>query len=619
MDKITVKFEPMGRQVEAEPGESVMAVAARENLPVRSDCGGKGSCGKCRVILDPPEHASALSRTESKTLSPRQLSENVRLACQARIQGPLTVTIPEAFMDSDAATGKRIEAADYALNPMVKRVYLPKGAAASRENAAGDVAAWVNGHLRKVFGEDPATRNPESLRQISLPAVTEAGVTVVTHKTRGITAVISGEAPRSLGLAVDIGTTSVAAYLCDLGTGRVVTSDSAANPQRRFGEDVISRISFACKDPGNTAILQRLAAETVSDLARRCAEAASVSIESIDEVTIVGNPTMEQVFYGAHPHNLGKAPFLPLTRKPVTLRAEDAGLSLNPGTPVYIFPVVSGFVGGDTLGAVLADRAHSRGETTLLVDIGTNGELVLGSRDGLFATSCATGPAFEGAQISCGMRAVPGAITRVGLDPASGQLTWEVMNGSKVLRPMGLCGSGIIDAIAALRRAGVILENGRFDRDIPGVICDDQGVGREFVLVPKEDAGTGAPITLTLGDIRQIQLAKAALALGIEYLTRRSNRAVDRIVLTGAFGARFDWRNAFAIGMLPPCVAGAKVLPMDNLAGVGAIRALMDGDARNEVEGLNGRIEHVDLAKEPDFHTGLSVHMAFPSPGDMGE
>ena len=187
--------------------------------------------------------------------------------------------------------------------------------------------------------------------------------------------------------------------------------------------------------------------------------------------------------------------------------------------------------------AVEADRPHSRNETTLLVDIGTNGELVLGSRDGLWATSCATGPAFEGAEISCGMRAVPGAITRVDLDSATGKFSWEVMNGTTVSKPMGLCGSGIIDAVSALRRAGVVLGSGSFDKDIPGVIYDEQGIGREFVLVPKEDSGTGASISITLGDIRQIQLAKAALALGIEYLTRHAGRTVDRIVLTGAFGA----------------------------------------------------------------------------------
>lgn len=616
-DRATITFQPMGRQVAAGLQETVMSVAVREDIPVRSDCGGSGTCGKCRVVPDPAENVSAPTEAERKMLSSRQLSENVRLACQARVEGPVSVTIPEAFMDVDEADGKRIAQAGYSVNPLVRRIFLPKDPLFSEEHTTDNVLAWITGRIVEVFGEGTAVQNPESSGQISIPATLEEGVTVVVHKTRGITAVIGGKAPRNMGLAVDIGTTSVAAYLCDMETGLVVASDSAANPQRRFGEDVISRISFACKDPGNTGILQRLVVETVSDLAECCAHQAAVSLEDIDEVTVAGNTTMEQVFYGAHPKNLGKAPFQPLTRKPVILRAGDVGLFLNSGTPVYLFPVVAGFVGGDTLGAVLADGPHLRRETTLLVDIGTNGELVMGNRDGLWAASCATGPAFEGARISCGMRAVPGAVSRVAFDAATGKISWEAIGGKAVSKPLGLCGSGIIDAIAVMLKAGILLENGRFQDNIPDVRYDDQGTGREFILVPKEDSGTGMPIAVTLDDIRRIQLAKGALAIGIESLVRRAGRAVDRIVLTGTFGARFDWRNAFAIGMLPACVAEAEVFPMDNLAGVGAIRALLDGQARDEVEGLYENIKHVDLAKEPGFNTGFAKHMTFPDFADV--
>ena len=241
-------------------------------------------------------------------------------------------------------------------------------------------------------------------------------------------------------------------------------------------------------------------------------------------MTVVGNTTMEQLFYGAHPYSLGTAPFLPLTRNPVQVKAGDVGLSLSPGTPVYVFPVVSGFVGGDTLGAVLADKPYLRNDMSLIVDIGTNGELVLGNRDGLWAASCATGPAFEGAQISSGMRAVQGAISKLDVDAGTHAVSYELIGEGPALRPMGLCGSGIIDTVAALRRAGVILESGSFRADVPGVVYDERGVGREFILVPKQESGTGMPISITLGDIRQIQLAKAALAVGILYLVQRAGR-----------------------------------------------------------------------------------------------
>ena len=249
---------------------------------------------------------------------------------------------------------------------------------------------------------------------------------------------------------------------------------------------------------------------------------------------------------------------------------------------------------------------------SLIVDIGTNGELVMGNRERLWAASCATGPAFEGAHISCGMRAVPGAISKLELDPDTGVVSYEFIGEGSALRPMGLCGSGIIDAIAALRRAGIVLESGSFRKNSPGVVYDEKGIGREFILVPGEETGTGMPITVTLGDIRQIQLAKAALAVGILYLMRHAGKAADRIVLTGAFGARFNWRNAVDIGMLPGEAVSGKVLPMDNLAGVGAILALLDGNARGEIEGVYESIRHVDLAHEPDFHKRLMKHMMFP-------
>ena len=263
-------------------------------------------------------------------------------------------------------------------------------------------------------------------------------------------------------------------------TGRVVASGASANPQRRFGEDVISRIAHAGKDAGNVEVLRKLVVDAVSDLAGQCVNQVSALPQDIDEVSIVGNTTMEQLFYGAHPYSLGTAPFLPLTRNPVRLRARDVGLSLSPGTPVYVFPVVSGFVGGDTLGAVLADKPYLREDMSLIVDIGTNGELVMGNRHRLWAASCATGPAFEGAHLSCGMRAVPGAISKLDMDADTGGVSYELIGEDSALRPMGLCGSGIIDAIAALRRTGIILESGSFRKDSPGVVYDEKGIGREF-------------------------------------------------------------------------------------------------------------------------------------------
>jgi len=349
------------------------------------------------------------------------------------------------------------------------------------------------------------------------------------------------------------------------------------------------------------------------DLALRCVEEVGASLSDIDEVAVVGNTTMEHLFTGTHPGSLGMSPYLPINREPLQLCAADIGLNVNPGTNIYVFPVISGFVGGDTMGAIVADGLHHRDDRSLIVDIGTNGELVMGNRGQLWATSCATGPAFEGAQISCGIRAVPGAISNVAVDPETGKVTHKLIGESNSIKPMGLCGSGIIDAVATLRKAGIILPSGRFDENASGVLINKDGMGYGFELVPAEESGTGSSIWVSLKDVRQIQLAKGALAAGISYLLEYSKiEKLDRTVLTGAFGAKFDWRNAVAIGMLPTLVEKGTVLPKENLAGVGAIMALLDRKKRAETAQVYQGIEFIELAGRPDFQTKLMEHINFP-------
>jgi uncharacterized 2Fe-2S/4Fe-4S cluster protein (DUF4445 family) len=360
--------------------------------------------------------------------------------------------------------------------------------------------------------------------------------------------------------------------------------------------------------------LQGLMAEAVNFLIGRCLDQIGGSRNDIDEVTAVGNTTMEQVFAGLHPHGLGVVPYMPATRSPLDLRAADMGLGLNPGVNLHLFPVISGFVGGDTMGVILADKPHERDENCLIVDIGTNGEVVLGNRQGLWVTSCATGPALEGAQLSCGMRAVSGAIHRIDVDPATYEFKCQILGDDPSTRPLGICGSGVIDAVAAMRRVGILLPTGRFNEELPGVLCDEKGIGRKVVLVPADRSGTGEDVIISLADIRQIQLAKAALAVGIEFLMRKMGiEKLDRTVLTGAFGARFDWRNAVTIGMLPQAVLAGEVLPMDNLAGVGAIMALLHKQARSEAAELAEQIKFLELAQEPDFAIRFPESTTFPS------
>ncbi|RLB42584.1 MAG: hypothetical protein DRH12_05285, partial [Deltaproteobacteria bacterium] len=480
-----ITFEPMGVQAKAPAGTSIYEAAGIINIPLRADCGGKGLCGKCRVIVDPPHNLSALTESELGIFSPDEIKRSYRLACQAQIQGDVTITIPEQMADSREARGKTGLRGKYPFDPMVERIGLQKDELPEpKDGILADGASWVAERATRVAGHEVFIEDLGALRQLSRPEAYEGEITLVNHLKRGITAVIPGNKSRSLGLAVDVGTTTLAAYLCDFHTGEVIASSASVNPQRRYGEDVISRIAMTDNREDGLAILQQIVVEGINYLLGRCVEEVGASAEDIDEVTLVGNTTMEQIFIGFHPHGLGVWPYLPVLSSPRDLRAEEVGLNLNPGTNVYLFPVISGFVGGDTVGAILAEKPFLRDEMCLIVDIGTNGELVLGNRDGLWATSCATGPALEGAQISCGMRAVSGAIHKVELDSRTGGPTWSVLGDDENIPPVGICGSGLIDAIAVMRKMGVLLPNGRLKEGMPGVICDENGVGREYVLVP---------------------------------------------------------------------------------------------------------------------------------------
>ena len=409
-----------------------------------------------------------------------------------------------------------------------------------------------------------------------------------------------------------MGTTTLACYLCDLQSGRVLESTGEPNPQRPYGEDVISRIVVAKRDDNGSHILQSVLIKALNRLFSRCLKKAAAKREDIDEVSIVGNTTMEHLLLGINPYSIGRAPYLPTTRTPDGCQASDLGLALNPATSIYISPVVSGFIGGDTLGATLAVEPHKGDDICLIVDMGTNGELVLGARGKLWATSCATGPALEGAHISCGMRAATGAICGVHIDPATRKTRYEVIGGSD-MRPVGLCGSAIIDVVAELRRAGLIHESGRFDNDESGLIIGNDGKNKRFIIAPAEQSATQKDVFVTLKDIRQVQLAKAAIEVGIRFLMQAAGLdRIDRLILTGAFGARFNWKSAVTIGMLPQAAVTGRVETVENAAGVGSIKLLLDRRSRDDALKLIERIKVVDLASQPNFNLTFAEATQFP-------
>jgi uncharacterized 2Fe-2S/4Fe-4S cluster protein (DUF4445 family) len=413
--------------------------------------------------------------------------------------------------------------------------------------------------------------------------------------------------------------------LCDLTSGEVVASAGAMNPQIRFGEDLMSRVSYSMMNPGGAALMTAAVREALNGLAIEVAKSAQVSHEDILEATLVGNPIMHHLVLGLDPTELGGAPFALTVDAAYEARARELGLDVAPGAFVYALPCIAGHVGADTAGVVLAEGPHLKDELTLLVDVGTNAEIVFGNRERLFACSSPTGPAFEGAQISCGQRAAPGAIERVRIDRVTLEPKFKVIGcdlwsdepgfaaATVNVGVTGVCGSGIIEVVAEMFLTGIVSEDGVIDGELAGRTSRIEQVGRTFAYVLHE--GGGPRLLIYQTDVRAIQLAKAALYAGAKLLMERAGAAPERVTLAGAFGSHIDPLYAMTLGLIPDCDL-SKVASAGNAAGTGARIALLNLAARAEIESVVRRIDKIETAIEPDFQRHFVAAMAFPNKED---
>jgi uncharacterized 2Fe-2S/4Fe-4S cluster protein (DUF4445 family) len=526
------------------------------------------------------------------------------------VVGQVRVFVPEETRRTAQVVRKEAGSGSVALDPAIKRVRIRLDPPTLADATAD--AERISSALREQHGLDALNFDFELL-QVLPRIVREAkwDLAVCVWKRRTIVDVRPAvEVRRVLGLALDIGTTTLAAYLVDLESGEILATESAMNPQVAFGDDLIARLHHVAHDPNGLAELQKTVITEVNNLAARAVERVGARLDDILDVTMGGNTAMHHLFLGLDTHHLGVAPFAPAVHSPLDLKAADVGLAFHPGCRLYALPIEAGFVGADNVAVIIAEEPYKQDEILLILDIGTNGELVFGNRQRLFSTSCATGPAFEGSHIEFGMRAAPGAIERVRIDPETREVKFKVIGlegwssdfPAGEIGARGICGSGIIEAAAEMLRAGVMLPTGNLNPELDHrriVLID--GKPRKFVIAWADETVLGRDITVSLKDIRAIQLAKAALRAGAEILARTYGvDKPDRIVLAGAFGTYIDKDHALAIGMLPDCEPEA-VSSVGNAAGDGARFALLSLEKRREAAWVADSVTFVELATDPDF------------------
>jgi uncharacterized 2Fe-2S/4Fe-4S cluster protein (DUF4445 family) len=592
MTTFSINFQPVGRRGECRENESILACARPLGVGINSICGGEGICHSCKVqILGGT--VSKPTRNEREAFKSQELRAGWRLACQTYPASDVKLIVPAESM----TTPQRIlvEGLEMRVRPQpAVRAYHVRLSAPSLEAPEADAERLLQTLNR---------RHKLSCTKIDIRALRTMSDQLRSHKWKISAAVHSGEviailSPRSrqLGLAIDLGTTKIAGYLVDLTDGRTLAAKGIMNPQISYGEDIISRAAAAVHSTDNAGALQRLAIDAINELCTDLCAQAGAEPEEILEAVVVGNTAMHHLFLRLPVKQLVLSPFVPAVSQAVEVKAGELGLNISSGAYVYLLPNIAGFVGADHVAMLLATNAWQAKEMTVALDIGTNTEVSLICGGKIIATSCASGPAFEGGHIKHGMRAVAGAIERLRMD--GDRVYYQTIDGAP---PIGICGSGILDALAQLYIARIVDDGGRIIGNQPGVrVCRGQ---REFILVSKEERKGGLTITITQRDVRELQLAKAAIRTGIQILLETSGCAEDdirQVIIAGAFGTYIDVASAVVIGMLP-ALPLSRFRQVGNAAGMGAKLALISLSSRSRAEAIASSVSYIELASSPGF------------------
>lgn len=621
-------FQPSGRRGYAKDGETIIKAARDLGVGIESLCGNTGTCGKCKVRIETGNFAkygidskmdnlSPPNSAENKMLTKKQIKEGYRLACQAVIKGDIAVFIPEESRVTQQTVRKKAGEISVEIDPAIK-IYCVELKKATLEDTTAD---WerLKSELENRFDLKNLSIDYQAIR--SLQGIVRKGkwkVTVSVWMDREVIRVEPGVVENDYGLAVDIGSTTVAAYLCKLSTSEVVATSSMMNPQVAYGEDVISRINYSMTNRDGLETMNRAIINGINKLAGSAAVEAGIKRSSIIDMTVVGNTCMHHIFLNTDPRYLSQSPFPSSIHCSLNIKARDLGLKINSGAYVHTLPIEAGFVGADNVGVLISEEPYNHDYMSLIIDIGTNGELLMGNRNRVVSSSCATGPALEGAEMKYGMRAAPGSIEKIKIDPETKEVQFKVIGkeGWNIeldeVGASGICGSGIIDAVAQLFTAGIVDHTGRFKSDLDAPRLRFSEDGPEFVIAWAKETSINQDITICQKDVRNFQLAKGALYAGAKIMMRHLNiDKLDRVVLAGAFGSYIDKESAAVVGMFPDCALD-KVSSIGNAAGDGAIIALLNRGKRLEADERARDVEYLELTVEPDFEMVFTKAMWFP-------
>jgi uncharacterized 2Fe-2S/4Fe-4S cluster protein (DUF4445 family) len=663
-DKIAkIIFQPSGRRGEVPKEISIIEASRMLGADIEALCGEKKVCGKCKVRIEEgyfekygvesrKSHVSDWQKEEEKFVNPADREAGFRLGCVAKIQGDLLVFVPEESRAGKQVVSKAARDIHIEHNPAVKLYYI-EVEKPSFEEPTGDFER-ICAELAKQYGLKDLRIDIQTLRQ--LPAALRKGdwkATISVWMDQEVMRVQPGRCEASYGLAIDIGTTTVAAYFCNLATMEVLDTVSMMNPQCKYGEDVMSRITYHMMNEGGLEKMSDDIIEALNSLIEQAVTATHpprkrvkkkkgeegpdeiievpeegktylrLSKRDIEDITIGCNTAMHHILLKLDPEHVGMAPFPPVIHHSLDIKARDLNIWINPSSYVYVLPNEAGFVGADNVGVLIAEEPYNKEEIQLIIDIGTNGELVLGNKDKLISSSCATGPALEGAQLAYGMRAAPGAMERIKIDPQThevdykviGRDAWRSYSEPKDMEAKGICGSGILDLLAELYKAGIVTKSGVFNKK--GQKSDrfrkNPDTGRpEFVLAWAQETSIDKDIVVTQKDVRQIQLAKGALYAGCKLMVRRMGiEKVDKVKIAGAFGTHVDREKALIMGLFPDCEI-EKIVSIGNAAGDGCRAALLNREKRVEANWVSRNVEYIELTVEPNFQKEFMGAMQLP-------